>query len=206
MAKEYEDYAYVVSGPVRKEVVKLLGFPRTPTELYKIMKVHPNVISRILNDLERHGLIMVHDISWKRKVYRITKKGELARMLLHSLVDGFLHKSEIGKSLDIHEDTVESLLADLSELGMIKATSKKYQKLYQLTDKGKTGCDMLHSLARPHTNLDLIRLLRIHRRIINRILKDLMKKGFVSMLRFFRPARKLVELTSKGESVRNKMT
>ena len=169
------------------------------------MKVHPNVISRILNDLERHGLIIVHDISWKRKLYRITKKGEQARMLLHSLFDGLMHRDDISKSLDLHSDTVKGLLADLSDLGMVKTAPAKGKEKYQLTSKGLAGKVMLHSLVRPHTNLDLIRLLRIHRKIINRILKDLMKKGFVAMLRFFHTAKKLVELTSRGEAARSQI-
>lgn len=44
----FHDYAFVVSGKRRKEVVKLLADARTPTELAKILKVHPNVITRNL--------------------------------------------------------------------------------------------------------------------------------------------------------------
>ncbi|GAH37400.1 unnamed protein product, partial [marine sediment metagenome] len=36
----FHDYAFVVNGKKRKEVVKLLVDPRTPTELAKLLKVH----------------------------------------------------------------------------------------------------------------------------------------------------------------------
>jgi hypothetical protein len=39
----FRDYAFVVSGKKRKEVVKLLAYPRTPTELAKLLGVHANV-------------------------------------------------------------------------------------------------------------------------------------------------------------------
>lgn len=47
----FQDYAFVVAGKKRSEVLKLLAYPRTPTELAKMLKVHSNVITRILKDL-----------------------------------------------------------------------------------------------------------------------------------------------------------
>ena len=38
----FQDYAYVVAGKKRELVLKLLAYPRTPTELAKMLKVHAN--------------------------------------------------------------------------------------------------------------------------------------------------------------------
>jgi len=46
----FRDYAFVVSGKKRKEVVKLLVDPTWSKELSKLLRVHANVITRILKD------------------------------------------------------------------------------------------------------------------------------------------------------------
>lgn len=63
----FNDYAFVVSGRRRAEVLKLLSFPRTPTELAKTLQVHANVITRILKDLAGRNLVESHELSGKKK-------------------------------------------------------------------------------------------------------------------------------------------
>ena len=83
----FHDYAFVVSGKKRKEVVRLLENPRTPTELAKLLKVHPNVITRIMRDLTGRELADSYNISGKKKTYILTKRGELARQILDNLIE-----------------------------------------------------------------------------------------------------------------------
>ena len=44
----YEAYYYVKQGKKREAVLKLLAHYRTPTEIVKILKTHPKVVSEIL--------------------------------------------------------------------------------------------------------------------------------------------------------------
>ena len=83
----FHDYAFVVGGKKRKEVVKLLVDPRTPTELAKLLQVHANVITRILKDLAGRSLVEFHELSGKKKTYRLSKRGELARQVLNDLIE-----------------------------------------------------------------------------------------------------------------------
>ena len=66
----FSDYAFVVAGKKRAEVLKLLSFPRTPTELAKMLKVHANVITRILRDLSGKELVECHELKGRKKTYR----------------------------------------------------------------------------------------------------------------------------------------
>ena len=56
----FKDYSYVVAGKKRVQVLKLLAYPRTPTELAKMLKVHANVMTRILKDLHVRELVEYH--------------------------------------------------------------------------------------------------------------------------------------------------
>jgi len=140
----FHDFAFVVSGKKRKEVVKLLIDPRTPTELSKLLKVHANVITRILNDLSARQLVESHELKGRKKTYRLTKRGELSRQVLNNLIE-------------------------------------------------------------PKTLSELLRLLKVHRNVVVSIIKHFMQKGFVTIFKTIKPARKFYQLTKKGESVREKL-
>jgi len=134
----FHDYAYVVSGKKRKEVVKLLSYPRTPTELAKLLKVHANVITRILKDLSVKGLVEHHEISGRKKTYRLTKRGELARQVLDNLIEPKT-LLEMVKLLKMHRSLLTSIVKHLAQNGFITffKSIKPARKFYQLTNKGE---------------------------------------------------------------------
>jgi predicted transcriptional regulator len=134
----FHDYAFVISGKKRREVVKLLSYPRTPTELAKMLKVHANVITRIIKDLMNRNLVEGHKISGRRGMYRLTKRGELARQILDNLMEP---KSvlDLVKLLKVHRGVVASVTKHLVRSGFVTLfkTVKPARKFYQLTRKGE---------------------------------------------------------------------
>ena len=134
----FNDYAYVVSGRKRAEVLKLLSYPRTPTELAKMLKVHANVITRILKDLAGRQLVESHELSGKKKTYRLTKRGELARQVLDNLIEPKT-LPDLVKLLRVHRNIVSSITKHLIQNGFITffKTIKPARKFYQLTKKGE---------------------------------------------------------------------
>ena len=134
----FHDYAFVVSGKKRKEVVKLLADPRTPTELAKILKVHPNVITRILKDLGGRELVDSYKVSGKKKTYVLTKRGDLTRQVLGYLVEPRTF-SELIKHLKVHHSVAISIIKHLIQHGFIAIlkTINPTRKIYRLTQKGK---------------------------------------------------------------------
>ncbi len=142
----FHDFAFVVSGKKRKEVVKLLIDPRTPTELAKILKVHANVITRILKDLASRQLVESHEISGKRKIYRLTKRGELARHVLDSLIEPKTFP-ELVRLLKTHRKVLFSITKHLIQNGFVTLfkTIKPARKFYQLTRKGEAVREKLES-------------------------------------------------------------
>lgn len=72
----WELISYVNRGKVRKEVLRFLTKPATPTEISKKIKVHRSSVSRALIDLEKKGLVKC--LTPNEAVYRyykISKKG-----------------------------------------------------------------------------------------------------------------------------------
>ena len=136
--KIFQDYAFVVSGKKRKEVLKLLAFPRTPTELSKLLKVHSNVITRIIKDLTSRGLVECHLLDGKKKTYRLTKKGEFARQIMDNLVEPKT-LIDLVKLLKVHRSMVSYFLKSLMMSGFVTIfkTTKPARKFYQLTKKGE---------------------------------------------------------------------
>ena len=134
----FHDFAFVVSGRKRKEVVKLLAYPRTPTELAKMLRVHANVITRILNDLAGRNLVESHELSRRKKTYRLTKRGELARQVLDNLIEPKT-LPELVRLLKTHRNVVASITKHLIQNGFITffKTIKPARKFYQLTKKGE---------------------------------------------------------------------
>ena len=134
----FRDYAFVVGGKKRKEVVKLLADPRTPTELAKLLKVHPNVITRIMRDLAGRELVDSYNVSGKKRRYVLTKRGELTRQILDSLIQPRTF-SELLKHLKIHHSVVVSILKHLLQHGFVTLfkTTHPTKKIYRLTRKGE---------------------------------------------------------------------
>jgi len=134
----FHDYAFVVNGKKRKEVVKLLEEPRTPTELAKALGVHANVITRILKDLTGRGLAESYGISGGRKTYSLTKRGELARQILDNLVAPKTI-SELMRHLRTHRNVILSVLRQLIQVGFLTLfkTGNQSRKVYRLTRRGE---------------------------------------------------------------------
>ena len=149
----FDDYAFVIAGKRRVEVLKLLCDPRTPTELAKLLKVHANVVTRILKDLASRGLVEFYLISTKQKTYRLTKRGELARQVLDNLIEPKT-LPDLVRLLKVHRNIVISITKHLLQHGFITLfkTIKPSRKFYQLTKKGEAirekldyfgGCHLL---------------------------------------------------------------
>jgi predicted transcriptional regulator len=134
----FHDYAFVVSGKKRKEVVKLLGYPRTPTELAKLLKVHANVITRIIKDLASRELVQSHELQGRKKTYRLTKRGELTRQVLDNLIEPKT-LPDLVRLLNTHRNIVFSIIKNLIQNGFVTLfkTIKPARKFYQLTGKGE---------------------------------------------------------------------
>lgn len=134
----FHDFAFVVSGKKRKEVVRLLVDPRTPTELAKLLKVHANVVTRILKDLTSRQLVESHELKGRKKTYRLTKRGELARQVLDNLIEPKT-LPELVKLLRTHRNVVVSVIKHLVQNGFVTIFKniKPARKFYQLTKKGE---------------------------------------------------------------------
>jgi len=135
----FRDYAFVVSGKKRKEVVKLLADPKTPTELAKILKVHPNVVTRILKDLGGRELVDSYKISGKKRTYVLTKRGDLTRKILDSLIEPKTF-SELLKHLKVHHSVAVSIVKHLIQHGFVALfkNMNPTRKIYRLTQRGET--------------------------------------------------------------------
>ncbi len=134
----FHDYAFVVGGKKRKEVVRLLEDPRTPTELAKLLKVHPNVITRIMRDLTGRELVDSYNISGKKKTYILTKRGELTRQVLNDLIEPKTF-SEVLKHLKVHHKVAVAVMKHLIQNGFVTLLKSinPTRKIYRLTRKGE---------------------------------------------------------------------
>lgn len=73
----YNLVSFVSRGKVRKQVLRELKEPHTPTELSRLLKTHRSTISRTLLALQKKGIIKC--ITPKEKMgryYQITKIGK----------------------------------------------------------------------------------------------------------------------------------
>jgi DNA-binding HxlR family transcriptional regulator len=135
----FHDYAFVVSGKKRKEVVRMLEDPRTPTELAKLLKIHPNVITRIMRDLAGRDLVESYNVSGRKKTYILTKRGELTRQVLDNLIEPKTF-SELLKHLKVHHTVAVSIIKHLIQHGFVAIIKNMNptKKIYRLTRKGET--------------------------------------------------------------------
>jgi DNA-binding MarR family transcriptional regulator len=134
----FHDYAFVVGGKKRKEVVKLLADPRTPTELSKMLRVHANVITRILRDLAGRELVNSYIISGRKKTYVLTKRGELARQVLDNLIEPKT-LSEMLMHLRSHHKIAVAVIKQLIQHGFVTILKNinPTRKIIRLTQKGE---------------------------------------------------------------------
>ena len=73
----WDDISFLVRGKHRKTILKLLDNPKTPTQIKIEMKLHFNVISRTLIELEKKGFVKCLTPHQKlARFYQITNKGE----------------------------------------------------------------------------------------------------------------------------------
>lgn len=142
----FHDYAYVVRGKKRVEVLKLLAYPRTPTELAKLLKVHANVVTRILKDLAGRQLVEFHQLVGRKKTFRLTTRGEVARQVLENLLEPRT-LFDLVKLLKLHRSVVGSVTRHLMKSGFVTVfkTLRPARKFYQLTRKGEAVRDKLET-------------------------------------------------------------
>jgi DNA-binding PadR family transcriptional regulator len=134
----FNDYAFVVAGKKRSEVLKLLAYPRTPTEMAKMLQVHANVITRILKDLKGRQLVECHELQGRNKTFHLTKRGEFARQVLDNLIEPKTLK-DLVRLMKVHRTIIYSALKHLVQSGFVAIfrTIRPARKFYQLTKKGE---------------------------------------------------------------------
>ena len=68
---------FVERGRLRKEVLKTLDKPKTPTRVAKELKIHLAEAGRVLLDLTKRGLVTrLTPNLLSGRVYALTKRGE----------------------------------------------------------------------------------------------------------------------------------
>ena len=74
---DWDDMSFILSGKHRKNILKLLENPKTPTQLKEETKLHFNQISRTLQELESKGFVECLNPKQKlTRFYKITSKGK----------------------------------------------------------------------------------------------------------------------------------
>ncbi len=83
--EDWNNISFIIRSKHRKDILKLLDKPKTPTQLSKEIGLHFNSVSRTLIELERNRLIKCLNPSQKLiRFYQITNKG---KRLLEKLKD-----------------------------------------------------------------------------------------------------------------------
>ncbi len=74
---EWDILSFIVRSKHRKEILKLLDKPKTPTKIKEETKLHFNTASRAIIELEKKGLIKCLNPNQKlSRFYQITNKGK----------------------------------------------------------------------------------------------------------------------------------
>lgn len=72
----WDDMSFILSGKHRKNILKMLENPKTPTQLKEETKLHFNQISRTIQELESKGFVECLNPKQKlTRFYKITEKG-----------------------------------------------------------------------------------------------------------------------------------
>ncbi len=76
----WKRYGFVMAGDLRKKIIKLLGEPKTPTQLKDIIKTQDSAIARCLRDLEKEKIIKcINSDVRKGKLFGLTENGKEIR-------------------------------------------------------------------------------------------------------------------------------
>jgi DNA-binding MarR family transcriptional regulator len=134
----FDDYAFVVGGRTRKEVFRLLDCYRTPSEIAKMLKVHGNVVTRVLRDLVARDLVGSSVILARKKTFWLTKKGELAWQVLENLAEPRTF-SQVNRCLNADSAVTRPLIRDLVKHGFVTfmRASGPTRNFYRITPRGK---------------------------------------------------------------------
>ena len=72
----WDDISFIHRGKHRKEVLEHLDRPKTPTQLKEELKIHFNIISKTLIELESNNFVKCLNPDQKMaRFYEITQKG-----------------------------------------------------------------------------------------------------------------------------------
>jgi len=77
---EYDLIAYLRRSSIKVKLLKLLGEPKTPTDLKKALGVHRESISRALLEMEKKELVVC--VNPKQPNFRYYKATEKAKKIL----------------------------------------------------------------------------------------------------------------------------
>ena len=77
---DIEKYSWVIRGKQRREIIKFIDGPESPTQIAQKSKYSLNHTSRILNEFSRNGLVKCLNPEQKTgRLYVITEKGKVIR-------------------------------------------------------------------------------------------------------------------------------
>jgi hypothetical protein len=94
-----------------------------------------NVVTRIIKDLVSRQLVESHELKGRKKTYRLTKRGELARQVLNNLIEPKT-LPDMVRLLNTHRNVVISIIKHLIQNGFvtlfktIKPARKCYRRLH----------------------------------------------------------------------------
>lgn len=73
----WDDFSFIYRSKHRGVILKLLDKPKTPTQLKEETKLHFNIVSRTLIELQKNGFVECLNPKQKMaRFYRITEKGK----------------------------------------------------------------------------------------------------------------------------------
>ena len=76
----WENYGYVERGNLRKEVIKHMNEPKTPSKLAKELKIHLAEASRVLIELTKRKLaVCLTPNLLSGRIYDLTEEGKKIR-------------------------------------------------------------------------------------------------------------------------------
>lgn len=139
---DYDLFHFVKSGAKRIAILKTLDLrhPINPTDLSLKLQMDKGQARKILQELERHGLVVSHDLPNKKGCYRLSPRGDLAHKVLHTLLQcGPMSKSCLCKTLHVHHKEVTPVLKILEKDGLIAPlrNTRPARRVYQLTEQGE---------------------------------------------------------------------
>lgn len=74
---EYDLIAYLRRSNIKVKLLKLLGEPKTPTDLKKTLGIHRESISRALLEMQKKGLVTcLNPKQANFRYYKTTEKGK----------------------------------------------------------------------------------------------------------------------------------